>query len=71
MRKARSVKFYNMKFDEYIEVLASRIPVLMKQAAEEFDEIRNWIKMNYAIGELTRRFPRGPFNAMRRGDPSR
>jgi len=65
LRKAKTVKLYNMKFEEYIEVLASHIPVLMRKAAADFDEIRNWIKMNYALSELGRRFPKGPFNAMR------
>jgi len=65
LRKAKAVKLYNMKFDEYIEVLASRIPVLMRKAAADFDEIGNWIKMNQALGKLAHKFPQGPFNAMR------
>ena len=64
LRKAKAVNLCNMKFDEYIEVLASRIPTVMRKAAADFDEIHDWIKMNYAMVGLTRKFPKGLFNTM-------
>jgi len=54
---ARNVLAHEMKFEEYLQVLASNIPSLMKKAAAEYDEIQEWLEKIYALGEMSRMLP--------------
>lgn len=54
---ARNVLVHEMKFEEYLRVLADNIPYFMKKAAEEHNEIKIWLEKIYALGEMSRNFP--------------
>jgi hypothetical protein len=45
LNNAKSVVAHNMKFEDYLsDVLASDIPDLMKKAAADHQEIREWMQ---------------------------
>lgn len=50
---AKSVTAHEMKFEEYLQMLASNIPSLMKKAAAEHDEVREWLEKIYALVEMS------------------
>lgn len=53
----KDVVIREMKFEEYLEHLASNIPRHMKKAAKNFDDIREWLERIYALGEISQNFP--------------
>lgn len=54
LKDARSVKTYDLKFEEYIEVLASEIPSRMKKAARSKRNkgVRDWINRMYLMNRI-------------------
>jgi len=50
---AKAVTAHDMKFEDYLGVLAKNIPARMRQAAAENDEVREWVERIYAMGQLT------------------
>jgi len=51
LSKAKSVTSHDMKFEDYIQLLANDIPCLVKEAAAEYDEIREWIERIYFLNQ--------------------
>ena len=52
LSKAKSITPREMKFEEYIHVLAGDAPRLMKKAASEYTEVREWVKRIYALNKF-------------------
>ena len=44
LAKVREVKLHDMKLEEYVDLLSGSIPSLMRQAAAEYTEVRDWLK---------------------------
>jgi len=55
--KAKKVKLHDMKLEEYVDVLPELMPSLMRQAAVEDTEIRDWIERIYISSTLRRDGP--------------
>lgn len=53
LTKAKTVTAHDMRFDQYISVLASNASALMKKAAAEHKEVWDWAERIYALGQLT------------------
>jgi hypothetical protein len=53
LSNAKSVTAHNMKFEEYLGILAAQIPSLMKKAATDYTEVREWAERVYALGQIT------------------
>lgn len=45
--KAKTVQLHDMKLEEYAEVLADSMPALVRQAATEDSEVREWLERIY------------------------
>jgi hypothetical protein len=50
---AKTVTVHNMKFEEYLAILARTVPALMKKAAADHEEVREWAERIYALGQMT------------------
>ena len=50
---AMSVTRHNVKFEEYLGILAGPIPGLMKKAAADFTEVREWVERIFALNRIT------------------
>lgn len=53
LANAKSVTAHNMKFEDYLELLAQNIPALMRKAVSEHEAVREWATRIYVMGELT------------------
>jgi phosphoenolpyruvate synthase/pyruvate phosphate dikinase len=51
--KAKSVKTYDMTFQDYIKVMSQQMPRMMKKAAEDSAEVRKWVEMIYVMREAS------------------
>jgi hypothetical protein len=49
---AKSVTPREMKFEEYFEVLRGDVPRLMKQAAVEYADVREWVERIYVMNKV-------------------
>ena len=49
----KSVMAHNMKFEEYLDILARNVPALMRKAAADYEEVREWAERIYALGQMT------------------
>jgi hypothetical protein len=52
LTNARSVTQHNVRFEEYLEILARRIPALMKESMAEFAEVREWVERIYVLNQI-------------------
>lgn len=50
---AKNFRTHDMTFEDYINILASEMPQMMKTAAEENEEVRKWVKMMYVMREAS------------------
>jgi len=41
-----------MRFEEYLGVLAGQLPALMKKAAADYPEVREWVQRIYAFSQM-------------------
>jgi hypothetical protein len=53
LSNAKTVVAHNMKFEDYLALLAKNRPVLMRQAAAEHVQVQDWVERIYALGQLT------------------
>lgn len=53
LENAKSVTSHDIKFEEYMDVLARDMPGLMKKAAAEYKEVHDWAERIYALGQMT------------------
>src|SRR5579872_836355 len=53
LTKAKTVTAHDMRFDQYLGVLASNAPALMKRAAADHKDVRDWAERIHALGRLT------------------
>jgi hypothetical protein len=53
LSRAKSVTAHNMKFEDYLGILAGNIPAMMRKAAADYEEVREWAARIYAIGQMT------------------
>ena len=51
LANARSVAQRNVKFEEYLEILAGQIPALMKKAMGDYEEVREWVEKIYLLNQ--------------------
>jgi hypothetical protein len=52
LTNARSVTHHDVRFEEYLEILARRMPALMKKAMADFTEVSDWVKRIYAMNQI-------------------
>lgn len=53
LANANSVTAHNMKFEDYLGLLAENVPALMRKAAAEHEAVHEWATRIYAMGQLT------------------
>jgi hypothetical protein len=53
LTSAKIVTAHNMKFEDYLGILAKNIPALIKKAAADYNEVREWAERIYALGQIT------------------
>jgi hypothetical protein len=53
LSNAKTVTAHNLKFEEYLGILARNVPALMKKAAADYEEVREWAERIYALGQMT------------------
>jgi hypothetical protein len=53
LRNAKTVTAHNVRFEDYLGILATDIPALMKRAAATYNEVREWVERIYALGQIT------------------
>lgn len=56
LTKVREVTLHNMTFEEYAELITESVPSLMKRAAEESAEVRDWLLRIYFASKRTEAF---------------
>jgi hypothetical protein len=49
LARAKSVKAFDMKFEAYIELLASTIPEMMRDAAKQNKEVLQWLAVQFGL----------------------
>ncbi len=49
LEKAKSLKAFDMKFEEYINLLAATIPGMMRHAAEGNEEVFRWLVLHFGM----------------------
>lgn len=57
---AKIVTAHNMKFEEYLDILTRNVPALMRKAAADYEEVREWAERIYALGQMTLARQQGP-----------
>lgn len=61
---AKTVTTFDMKFEQYLEHLSSRIPALMREAAAQSKEVQDWLKtllgLSLATAEQRQAMHRAP-----------
>jgi hypothetical protein len=50
---AKSVRAHDIKFEDYFDILAGRVPFMMKTAIDNYIEVREWVERIYALGQIT------------------
>lgn len=50
--KVKEVKLHNMKLEEYVGLVSESSPSLMRQAAHEYPEVRDWLQRIYVSYKL-------------------
>lgn len=50
---AKTVTSFDMKFEEYLEHLSSRIPAMMREAAAQSKEVQDWLKILLGLSLAT------------------
>ncbi len=53
LSKAKSVTTHDKTFEDYMEVLAEKMPGLMRNAAENDAEVRKWLEVVYVMKEIS------------------
>lgn len=53
LTNAKSVTAHNMKFEEYQGILVENVPALMKKAAADHEEVREWAEKIHGLGRMT------------------
>jgi hypothetical protein len=53
LSNAKSVTLHNVKFEDYVRGLDDGTPGLVKKAAAEFPEVREWVERIYALNQAT------------------
>lgn len=53
LANAKSVTPHNMTFEDYLSILAGHIPTMMKTAAADYKEVREWAERIFRMGQLT------------------
>jgi hypothetical protein len=51
--KAKSVTPRDLRLEQYIQVLAGNIPELLARAAEDYNDVRDWIERIYMMNHTT------------------
>lgn len=50
---AKSVTPFDMRFEQYLELVSSRIPSMMRDAAAQSEEVQDWLKMLLSLSLTT------------------
>ena len=50
---ARTVTPFDMKFEQYLEHVGSRVPVMMRKGFAQSEEVRHWVEMLLGLSLTT------------------
>jgi hypothetical protein len=58
LANAKSIDLHSIKFEEYLEILADEAPKMLKRAATQFSDVKDWLERIYFFHERSDDFYR-------------